>query len=117
EPHHLATRDAQRDRVDGRAASEPLGEVPGLDHPTASCAGCCSPTARSGRRALRKRGRTTFTHAGTSTSPPKVLNTMRSASSRPISAWNLRFENHQKIVPASIVVAVKMMALPVVAVA
>ena len=42
---------------------------------------------------------------------------MSSASSRPISAWNLRSENHQKIVPATMVVAVKMIALPVVAVA
>ena len=42
---------------------------------------------------------------------------MSSASNKPISAWNFRFENHQNSVPASMVVAVKMMAFPVVAVA
>src|SRR5262249_20691140 len=115
ESHHLAARDVQRDSIDGRAPAESLGEVPGLDHPTASCAGSPS-TARTGR-CVRNRGRTTFIHAGTRTSPPKVLKTISSASRRPISAWNFRLENHQKMVPASIVVAVKMMAFPVVAVA
>ena len=42
---------------------------------------------------------------------------MRSASRKPISAWNFRSENHQKTAPTIMVVAVKMMALPVVAVA
>src|SRR5262249_10334389 len=115
EPHHLPAHDPKRDVPDDRATAEALGEAPGFDHPTASRTGCCS-TAPT-RRAERKRGRTTFTQAGTSTSPPKVLNTIRSASSSPTSAENVRSENPQKSGPASMVVAVKMIALPVVAVA
>ena len=50
----------------------------------------------------------TLIHAGTSTSPPNVLKPISSARRKPISAWNLRSENHQKTAPTIIVVAVKM---------
>src|SRR5262249_46811230 len=111
--HDLAACDAKPDPVDGGAAAEALGELPGLDQATAACAA----SVVAGTRSVRNRGRTTLIHAGTSTSPPKVLKIIRRASRRPISAWNFRSENHQKRVPASMVVAVKMIALPVVAVA
>src|SRR5207247_10636796 len=110
ESHHLPARDAERDVLHGGAAAEPLGELPGLDHPTASRTG-----SRSGapvRRRRRKRGRMIFIQAGTMTSPPKVLNTMSSARRSPISAWNFRSENHQKIMLATIVVAVRLAAGP-----
>src|SRR5439155_5490473 len=114
EAHDLADLDREGHAVDGGAGAEALGQLLGDDHPTASRSGTRS-TPR--RRSVRKRGFRIFTQAGTITRPPKVLNSMRSASRRPISAWNLRAENHQKMVPATIVVAVKMIALPVVAVA
>src|SRR5262249_38017207 len=103
ETRDLAARDVQRDAVDGGAPAEALGELPRLDQATAARAGAV--VAGAGRR-VRNAGRTTLIQAGTSTSPPKVLKTMRSARRSPISAWNLRSENHQKIVPASMVVAV-----------
>src|SRR5581483_190113 len=104
-----------RHRVDGDAPAEPLAESVGDDHPTASRTASRSGAER--RRSVRKRGCRILTQAGTMTSPPNVLNSMSSARRSPISAWNLSAENHQKIVPATIVVAVKMIALPVVAVA
>ena len=56
EPDHLAARDVEGDVVDGGASAEALGEVPGLDHPTASRAAARArssraPAARSGSAA------------------------------------------------------------------
>jgi len=77
------------------------------------------PDASRSRATSRahSRGRMVLTSAGTTTRPPTQLKTISSVSRRPISAWNLRSDSHQKAVPAIIVVAVKRMALPVVAVA
>ena len=64
---------------------------------------------------FRKEGLNRLTIKGIRKRAPNILKAIRSATRRPISAWNRRDEKkYQKITPAISVVAVKRIAFPVV---